>query len=257
MIAAVLLAAPAIGLSARAARSSGGTGGSASGFRLRIAPTQRRLRPGQATSFRVTLPAGRVRLSIGGLPRATHARWQRGRSGLILSLTTTGRTPPGRYHVVVGVRRGSRRAYAAIQLVVIRPAAGHGTGSGSATTGPFTVSGNVRDPLEPGLERPLDLRLTNPFAVPLRVSSLSVMIQRVQAPGASAALPCDGSDFAVVPYSGSLPLSVPGRSSRDLAGLGVPSTEWPQVLLRDLPVDQDGCRGATVTLGYRGGGTLG
>ena len=37
----------------------------------------------------------------------------------------------------------------------------------------------------------------------------------------------------------------------DLTGLGVPVASWPTLAMRNLPHNQDGCKGATLTLHFR------
>jgi len=54
----------------------------------------------------------------------------------------------------------------------------------------------------------------------------------------------------VTQYNGRYPMVVPGSSTVTLSGLGVASARWPQIQLVDRPFNQDGCKGATVHLGY-------
>jgi hypothetical protein len=50
------------------------------------------------------------------------------------------------------------------------------------------------------------------------------------------------------------PVVVPGSSTMTLAQLGVAATRWPQMRFPDRSVNQDGCKGATLTLAYAGSG---
>jgi hypothetical protein len=84
-----------------------------------------------------------------------------------------------------------------------------------------------------------------------------VSLQCVSAPNATPSLPCTLADFVLQQLSGRYPLTVPAASTTSLAALGLPSTEWPQVAIIDRTTDQDGCRGATVTLGYAAAAMLG
>ena len=47
-------------------------------------------------------------------------------------------------------------------------------------------------------------------------------------------------------------LVLPGHGLTDLARLAVPSWRWPRLKMRNLPVNQDGCKDAQLTLGYLG-----
>ena len=47
----------------------------------------------------------------------------------------------------------------------------------------------------------------------------------------------------------------PGRTS-SLSDLSLPSGQWPQVGLLNTSVNQDGCKGATLTLDFTGSGVV-
>jgi hypothetical protein len=110
--------------------------------------------------------------------------------------------------------------------------------------------------LAPGISRPLDLTITNPNKKALSVTNLTVTVQSVaRTPFAvSHSQPCTPSDYAVTQYGGSYPLTVPGSSSAPLSSLGVTSSAQPKVAMLNRPVNQDGCKGATLTLAYSGSG---
>jgi hypothetical protein len=99
--------------------------------------------------------------------------------------------------------------------------------------------------------------LTNPSAQNLGITGLSVGIQQITAPSATAALPCTSGDFSIRQFSGSFPLVIPASRTRTLAQLGIPAAQWPQVTVLNRPVDQDGCKGASLTLTYTGRGLYG
>jgi hypothetical protein len=92
--------------------------------------------------------------------------------------------------------------------------------------------------------------LTNPAAVELSVSSLAVSVSAVSAPNADAAHPCSVRDFAAVQFSGAYGFIVPASSTTSLAAIGLEPAQWPAVEMLDRPVNQDGCKGATLTLSY-------
>jgi len=171
-----------------------------------------------------------------------------------LQVTTTASTPNSidtLYLVASGKDAGNvtRYAYASVQLVI--------NTSGS----PFTISGNLSGLLAPGRTLPLALNLTNPNKKSLSVTNLSVTVQSVTRTSfaISHSQPCLISDYAVVQYSGPYPLVVPGSSTKTLTELGVPAGQWPQIQLINKPGpsaanNQDGCKGATLSLSYSGSG---
>jgi len=126
----------------------------------------------------------------------------------------------------------------------------------SASAVPFPISGNLSGLLTPGTALPLELSLTNPNSGSLSVTALSVTLQSLTrtAYAVSHNQPCGLGDYAVTPYNGLYPLVVPGSSTRNLSQLGVPSTQWPKVTMLNTSLNQDGCKGATMTLSYTGSG---
>lgn len=112
------------------------------------------------------------------------------------------------------------------------------------------VWGGVHRPLYPGGRHyPVDVWLRNLHGSRLKVHRLTMRVLWIHAPRASRALPCTAADFGVRNYRGPA-FSIPPRTS-DLAGDRVPTRRWPKLWMRDRPVDQDGCVGATVKLSYR------
>jgi hypothetical protein len=121
----------------------------------------------------------------------------------------------------------------------------------------FRISGDGTQPIFPGLMVPIDLRITNPHDVTLAVTGLDVTVRRVTAPNADASRPCSAADFALVQVPSSIRVSLPALSTRALSSLDIARTAWPRVGMINRPVNQDGCKGATLTLAYTGSGTLG
>jgi hypothetical protein len=115
----------------------------------------------------------------------------------------------------------------------------------------FTISGTVSGQLYPGAPaKPLNLTLSNPNSSSLTVTSLAVSPQSVSAPAATSVHPCTVSDFGGTAYSGSGFTLPPGTNT--LQQLGVPQAQWPTVSMPDTHLNQDGCKGATVTFSYQG-----
>jgi large repetitive protein len=112
---------------------------------------------------------------------------------------------------------------------------------------PFTIAGNVSEPLAPGISRTLALTVTNPNTVAITVTSLTVT------PGAGSSKEgCDGpTNLAVTQSNASStnPLVVPASGH---VSLPAGSVSTPQVLMRDLATNQDACKGASFAFTYGG-----
>jgi hypothetical protein len=119
----------------------------------------------------------------------------------------------------------------------------------------LVIAGSPARRLMPGGGVPLDLKLTNPRGSRLLVSRLTVTIARVSAPAADAVHPCTIKDFAVSQFSGAYGFALARSSTRSLTQLGTPPDRWPAVLMLDRAVNQDGCKGASITLSYGGAAT--
>jgi hypothetical protein len=221
------------------------------------------LQIGSAMSLPITVHRRRFRARIGfkvisKLPRGLSVRFApartRGRR-TILTLRASAATRPRRYRLRIRASGGRvRRALTlTINLVMRRT----GTAAPSAATPDFSLTGDVRAPLEPGLAEPIDVLITNPNSVALTVNSLTVAVQAISAPRATSTLPCTQADFTVQPYSGQIPLTVPAGGSESLSQLSVPTNQWPEISLADLPTDQDGCQGASLSLAYSADARLG
>lgn len=135
---------------------------------------------------------------------------------------------------------------------------GHGNGGAAqaASSVPFTIHGNATEPISPGVTAPLDLLLTNPQGVPMSVTDLSVIVRGVSAPNADDAHPCAVGDFTVDQASRSLEITLPARATSALSSLGFARASLPAVGMLERSVNQDGCKGASLTLGYAASGTV-
>jgi hypothetical protein len=185
----------------------------------------------------------------GGLPShatATYSPSSTTGNSSSLQITTLANTPEGTYTLYL-VASGNdsagttRYAYASVQLVI-------------ATGGkPFAIAGNLTGLLAPGVSLPLDLTLTNPNNQTISISNLTVTVQSVAKVPPTRVGSCSTADYVVTQYSGPYPLAVPAHGNASLSSL-VASTKFPQVTMIDTASNQDGCKGATLTLAYSGSG---
>jgi hypothetical protein len=112
---------------------------------------------------------------------------------------------------------------------------------------PFTISGGFGGLLYPGRSAVLAVTVTNPNGDPILVTSLTVTIQ-----AGSTKPGCDGPANLQVTQSNASaanPLSVPAHGSVTLPAGSVTA---PQLLMRNLPTNQDACKGATFSFAYGG-----
>jgi hypothetical protein len=112
---------------------------------------------------------------------------------------------------------------------------------------PFTVAGGASAPLAPGLSRPLTITVSNPNGVAITVTALSASV----APGSSKP-GCDGPSNLQLTQSNvteANPLTIPANGQVTLPSGAVTA---PQVLMKDLPVNQDACKGASFSFTYAG-----
>jgi len=135
---------------------------------------------------------------------------------------------------------------------------GIGSGSGSGGGGinqpapSYTISGLLAQQLHPGDTYPLDLGLTNLGGAAMTALNLHVTISQVNAPHATASLPCSVSDFGAVQPPDGFSVSLAAHESTSLSARGIPSSQWPRISMLNTAANQDGCKGATLTLGFTG-----
>lgn len=214
--------------------------------------------PGSTAAYAIQLFrenfSGKVTLTVvGGLPAGATPTFSpnptTGNSST-LQVTTTTNTPDGTYTLSLlasGKNAGNvtRSASASVQLAI------------NSKGKPFTISGSLVG-LAPGRMLPLQLSLANPNSQSLSVTNLSVTLSSVnlanRSTGTSAPGSCSTIDYAVTQYNGPYPLVVPGLSTKTLGQLSVPDGQLPQITLVNRPVNQDGCKGATLNLSYSGSG---
>lgn len=120
----------------------------------------------------------------------------------------------------------------------------------------FRISGDALRPLSPGRSAAIDVVFSNPRDARLHVTSLRVRVRAVSAPNATSVRPCTRRDFAVRQVRPHFAAHVPARSTRRLSESGLRRGAWPRVRMVNRPVNQDGCKGASITLGFRGSGSF-
>ena len=112
---------------------------------------------------------------------------------------------------------------------------------------PFSVSGTATSALSPGVSSPLALTVTNPNSVAITVTELNVAVAaKSSKPG------CEGpANLALTQsnLSAANPLVVPAGG---VASVPSGPVSAPQVLMKDLPTNQDACKNASFTFNYSG-----
>lgn len=139
-------------------------------------------------------------------------------------------------------------------------ASGAGNVAGGAAGGDasksFTIAGNALKLISPGVMAPLDLSFTNLDDAPMSVTNLRVTVRKVIAPNANAAHPCAVGDFTVSQAASGFKVTVAARATSTLSSFDLPLAQWPEVGMLQRSVNQDGCKGASLTLGYAAYGIL-
>ena len=131
---------------------------------------------------------------------------------------------------------------------------GTGTAKLAAPRPAFALAGDTTKPLAPGTRARVNVSFTNPHPYRLWVSDLEVSVAAVEAPRAGATHPCSLRDFSVRQLPSERTVALAPRSTRTLRSLHVRPSRWPRIIMRDRPVNQDGCKGAVLTLDYSAAG---
>lgn len=250
---------------------------------VRTEPSSRTVLPGASASYVVNVSrpnrgtmglSGLTGLDVAasGLPAGAGFSFspQRGltspralRQRTVLTVATTPGTPPGTYTFRVRAHRPQRSGSAAVSLVVsspagaVAPAAAVPPAAQPAVRAPeaFAIAGTLTAPLVPGSGQPLDLTLTNHESSDLAISSLLVRVADVDAPRSDPGHTCDAGDFAVEQFSGASGFTLPALSTVRLGALGFTASELPQISMLNMPVNQDGCKAASLSLAFAGAAT--
>jgi uncharacterized membrane protein len=220
-------------------------------FTLGASPTSQTIGQGDSTTYAISVNranfSGSVSLSLTGLPQKATAAWSPSStipasgSSTTLQIATDGNISAGTYPLTVtgtGTISGSPVSRSATVTLVVQK------------NQSFLIGGDVGTLLAPGSKVPLDLTLTNPSNFDLLITNLAVEV----AEGTSKPS-CSGTqNFKIWQFSGTYPVVLhPGTSQ--LSALVPTSSKWPQVEMLDLPLNQDVCRNATITLRYSGSAT--
>ena len=112
----------------------------------------------------------------------------------------------------------------------------------------FGITSNTSG-LSPGVAKPIDLVLSNPNSVAIKILSVTVAVQTgTSKPG------CAGSNFEITKQlTGDV--TVPAGVTRSLTQLGVSQAQWPVLRMKNLTTNQDACKNTTFTLTYTGSAT--
>jgi hypothetical protein len=261
---------------------------------VRTEPSSRTIVPGDSASYVVNVSrrngapmglSGRTGLDlVGGLPAGAGASFspQRGlaslralRQSTVLTVATSPDTPAGTYTLRVRARRPQRSGSTAVSLIVSSPGGAVAPAVSIPSTAPptvapppqppalppvrapeaFSIAGALTASLAPGFGHPLDLTLTNHESADLAISSLVVTVADVDAPRSDPSHTCDAGDFSVEQFSGASGFTLPAQGTVSLGALGFTASELPQVSMLNLPVNQDGCKAASLSLAFAGTAT--
>lgn len=116
--------------------------------------------------------------------------------------------------------------------------------------GGFPIGGVVDQPFAPGVTRPLNLVLGNPYNFAIRVTAVEITVG-----DGTGNAQCVGSTNLEVTQPFSTPVTVPANSTRSLEQLGVAPASWPQLTMPNLTSNQDACKGVTFSLAFTGQAT--
>jgi len=142
-----------------------------------------------------------------------------------------------------------------------RPGAETDSGRGTKLTelashSSFVITASPLKPISPGDQIPLDLSLENSNETSMSITDVKVVVREIYAPNSTERLPCLIEDFTVAQVPDELDLTLPPEATSSLSGLSLPRTQWPQLGLRNTSVNQDGCKGASLTLDFTASGTV-
>jgi len=187
-------------------------------------------------SFAVAKPAG-VSVALNSSSSTTG-------SYRYLTIKTSSSTLASKFTVTIKGVSGSFVAYTSVALTVSQT----GLPLKLALAGAVTVPG-------PGQSVPVDVRITNPNSLPVRVVRLALAVTAVtKASTAAAGMPCGTEDFTTTRYVGPTTAAIPAGGTVLLSSLVPDRTVWPRLTMVNAATNQDGCRGAKLTLSLTGGG---
>jgi hypothetical protein len=100
----------------------------------------------------------------------------------------------------------------------------------------------------------IDLAFTNSHDFPVSLTGITVIVRKVDAPNADAGHSCAVADFTVDQSPADFRVTLPARTTSSLSALNFPRAMWPRMGMLNRPVNQDGCKGAALTLRYTASG---
>jgi hypothetical protein len=225
-------------------------------FTLAALPASRTILQGESAAFSVNVSragafTGPVKLGVTGLPAGVAATWRlpdgtaaaggsipAGAATASLELVSQHSTPTGSFPLVIlgsGQPGATTITRFAAATLVVQP------------TLSFQIAGSPPRLLAPGVRAPLDLRLTNPYGFPLKVSNLAVGVEEATSrPGCSGTANFRAAGprvagFVLAAQAKDVPLST-------LIG----ASSLPTVEMLDTAVGQEACIDTAVTLQYSG-----
>jgi len=88
------------------------------------------------------------------------------------------------------------------------------------------------------------------------VVDVKLTVRRLDAPNASERRPYLVEVFTVEQAAVGIEVTLPPRATSSQSGLSLPGSRWPRVGRRNTSVNQDGCKGASLTLEFSASGTV-
>jgi len=233
--------------------------GQTSDFAIAVSPTSQQLLQGDQTTYEISVSSvagftSPVSLSVSGLSKGVTATASPNSvtptptpgTTSTLTIVAASNASIGNYTLTITGKSGSLVHSAQAALAVLE-------------TKSFSISGNANTAtLYPGLRTPVDPRISNPYSsTGLSISSISATLTGVSAPGA-----CSLQDFSLqqldaTAYPVVVPAGVQNATLSSLIQQTHPS--WtaqqvskalPQLTLVNRPVNQDGCKNASIGFHY-------
>jgi hypothetical protein len=224
-------------------------------FAIAASPASRQVLQGDQTTYTVSVSSvagytSPVSLSVSGVPNGVTATASPNPvtpgTNSTLTAVTDSNASTGNYTLTITGTSGSLVHSTQVALSVLQ-------------TVNFSISGNANTAkLYPGLAKPVNPLISNPYSnTGLSISSISATLTRVSAPGA-----CSLQDFSLRQLDATAyPVVVPaGAQNATLSSLiqqAHPSwtaehvnNTLPQLTLVNRPVNQDGCKNASVGFHY-------
>lgn len=118
------------------------------------------------------------------------------------------------------------------------------------STSRIVLSASSINAIGPGVSSALDMAFTNEDSTVVSVNHVAITVTSVTAPQASAGRTCTLADFYVTQLPATFSVSLAGGARSSLGTLGTPTSDWPTIGMLNTTSNQDGCKGASLTLSY-------